>query len=105
MSGEDGHVIAPRNSFVSWCRPGIPFFESDFDFAVKGLESGQTAEEQRELNRQGFEFAVLVDFVPNTDQIFDDLRQENVYRTAGDRLSEYYGQILVAAKVAKAGLT
>lgn len=104
VAGGDGAVPAPPGSYVSWCRPGLPFFPADFDFAHKGMV-GATAEETRELNRQAYEFAALVDFIPNADQLFDDQKQENVYRTSGDRLSYYYGEILKGTKIAKTAIT
>jgi hypothetical protein len=69
-SGEKGAPSA--NSFVSWCMPGIPFEPEDFNFAIKGIGSGNDAEEARKIVQQAFTFSQLVDFIPNVSGVYND---------------------------------
>lgn len=95
--GDDEDTLG--SNFISWCQPGIPFGESDFDFAVGGLGSGATAEKNKLLLQQAFNFSQAVDFIPSSDGLYKDDQQQAIFSTSGARLSHMYGEILRASKV------
>ena len=105
LIGGDDTVKAPADSFVSWFSPGVPFEASDFDFAAKGLGSGATAEEERRLLDQAYGFSTLVDFAPDASGLFSDAQQQTLYRSAQERMSHLYGEILRLSRVADEELT
>ncbi|MEM7282642.1 MAG: hypothetical protein AAF438_13545 [Pseudomonadota bacterium] len=105
VNGGDDAVKPPKDTFVTWCQPGLPFQAEDFDFCVKGLSGGKDAEEDRKLLQQAFNFSQLIDFVPNTDGIYKNEDQATVFRTSQARLSSMYGEILKLSKVVKSELS
>jgi hypothetical protein len=106
LAGGDASVPPPKNAFISWCMPGLPFQETDFAFAAQGLGTGKDAEEEKKLVKQAFNFAQLIDFIPDPTAAYSSDRQEGVWRNdAGARLSEIYGQILRFSKVVNDDLT
>lgn len=105
VTGGDNHVPASKDNFISWCMPGLPFEPVDFTFCVKGLGGGATAEEEKLLLQQAFNFANLIDFIPDVSGIYDDKKQEAVFRTSEVRLSHIYGEILKFAKVVSGELS
>lgn len=104
-TGGDDTVPSSPNTFFSWCMPGIPFDPSDFQFCVKGFGGGATAEEDKSLLQQAFNFAQLIDFIPDPTGVYNHNKQETVYRTSEARLSHLYGEILKFSKVVHAELT
>ncbi|MCF6191382.1 MAG: hypothetical protein L3J51_12980 [Cocleimonas sp.] len=105
VNGGDDTVKAQPNSFVSWCQPGIPFEESDFDFAVKGLGGGADAEEDKLLLQQAFNFSQVVDFIPDASGLYKDDQQQAIFRTSEARLSHMYHEILNLSRVVDTPLT
>ena len=105
VTGGDDTVPKATDNFISWCTPGIPFSPDDFQFSAQGLGSGATAEDEKKLLNQAYNFAQLIDFIPDPTGIYNHNRQETVYRTSEARLSHMYGEILKAAKVVHAELT
>lgn len=105
VTGGDDSVPPSTDNFVSWCTPGIPFSPDDFQFCVKGIGGGATAEEDKLLLQQAYNFAQLIDFIPDPTGFYNHNHQETVYRTSEARLSQMYGEILKAAKVVHADLT
>jgi len=105
VTGGDATMTARARSFVSWCSPGIPFAPQDFDFAVTGIGTGETAEEERRFLAQAYQFATLVDFIPDISGLVTLDKQLAVHRTAQQRLSFMYGEILRLSKVVANDLT
>jgi hypothetical protein len=105
VTGGDANVPPSKNTFLSWCQPGIPFQAKDFNFAAKGLGGGKDAEADRLLLQQAFDFAQIVDFVPDRTGIYNNDMQQTVYRTSEARLSHLYGEILRFSKVVSKDLT
>ncbi|MCF3129509.1 hypothetical protein [Streptomyces olivochromogenes] len=106
LTGGDGSVPPSTSSFITWCMPGLPYQEADFAFAAQGIGTGATAAEDKLLLQQAFNFASLIDFIPDVTSAYSTGRQEGVWRNAsGARLSEIYGQILKFSKVIDDQLT
>lgn len=105
VTGGDGQVPPSRDNFISWCTPGIPFMPEDFTFGIKGLGGGQTAEEEKLLVQQAFNFAQSVDFVPDATGIYMQDPQQAIFRTAETRMSHIYGEILRLSKVVANDIT
>lgn len=100
LTGGDATVPPSKDSFITWCMPGLPFQPSDFTFAEKGIGTGATAQEDKLLLQQAYNFAALIDFIPDVKAAYSSDRQDGVWRNAsGARLSEIYGQILKFSKV------
>ncbi len=99
VTGGDEHVPASKDKFVSWCQPGLPFTPEDFTFCAKGLGGGATAEEDKLLVQQAFNFAQLIDFIPDRAGIYNNDMQQTIWRTSEARLSHLYGEILRFSKV------
>ena len=106
LAGGDATVPPSKNAFITWCMPGLPFQPSDFTFAAQGLATGATAQEDKILLQQAFNFASLIDFIPDVTAAYSSDRQDGVWRNdSGARLSEIYGQILRFSKVVSHELT
>jgi hypothetical protein len=122
VTGGDENASADVNNFVSWCMPGIPFIEEDFNFLEKGFSvtpsstapaappadttSGQAqpaplsaADETRKLIRNAAMFAMFSDFVPDPAAIYDTDQTQTLDRDSQERLSNIYKNILQFAKV------
>jgi hypothetical protein len=105
LIGGDDSVKSSPNSFITWMSPGMPFEASDFDFAVQGLGSGATAEDERRLLNQAYLFSTLVDFAPDATGMLSGEQQQALYRTSQARMSHLYGEILRLSRVADKELT
>lgn len=106
ICGGDGSLPPSKDSFVTWCMPGLPYTEGDFDFAASGLGTAKDAEGEKAMLQHAFNFAMQVDFIPDPKACYDNDKQQGVYRNdAGLRLSELYGQILRFSKVVNYELT
>ncbi|MFB7508899.1 hypothetical protein [Streptomyces broussonetiae] len=106
LAGGDANVPPAKDAFITWCTPGLPYQPADFTFAAQGIGTGATAEEDKVLLQQAFNFASLIDFIPDATAAYSTDRQEGVWRNAsGARLSEIYGQILKFSKVVNDELT
>ena len=81
ITGDDESITIPRNKFVSWYLPGVPFAPEDFQFASRGL-AGETAEAVANSYHQAFVVASLFDFVPDVSSGFVD----NQLQLIGPRL-------------------
>src|SRR5262245_31786393 len=92
--GGDAHVPGVRDTFVNWCTPGIPYEPTDFEFAANGLGSGATAEDEKRLVNQAYNFSTLVDFIPDASGLLTFDNQVVVAQNAQARLSHMYGEIL-----------
>ncbi|MER5555843.1 hypothetical protein ABT001_29950 [Streptomyces sp. NPDC002793] len=106
LCGGDGSLPPSKSSFITWCMPGLPYQEGDFDFAANGLGTAPTAEAEKTMLQHAFNWAMQVDFLPDPKAAYTNDKQQGVYRNeAGLRLSELYGQILKFSKVANHELT
>lgn len=106
LAGGDASVPPAKGAFITWCMPGLPYQPADFAFAAQGIGTGANANEDKLLLQQAFNFASLVDFIPDVTAAYSSDRQDGVWRNAsGARLSEIYGQILKFSKVIGNDLT
>jgi hypothetical protein len=106
LCGGDGSLPPGKDSFITWCMPGLPYTEQDFDFAANGLGTAKDAEGEKAMLQHAFNLAMQVDFVPDPAACYDNDKQQGVYRNdAGLRLSELYGKILRFSKVVNDELT
>lgn len=106
LVGGDARVPADPAAKISWCQPGIPFSPADFEFGSNAMfRDGVTAENARRLSRQAFDFATIVDFVPDVSGVYSGDAQQTIWRATGNRLSTIYGEILHASKVVQDDLT
>src|SRR6476659_9663408 len=106
LAGGDETVPPSKDAFITWCQPGLPFQASDFGFAARGIGTGANAEEDKLLLQQAYNFASLIDFIPDVKAAYTGDRQDGVWRNdSGARLSEIYGQILKFSKVVDNELT
>ncbi len=105
VNGGDDQMKPDPNNFVTWCTPGLAFEKEDFAFAAKGLGSGATAEEEKQLLQQAYSFANVVDFIPDPTAAYTADQQDRVWRSSQARMSHMYGEILRLSKVAEKELT
>lgn len=99
VTGNDPAIKLPRNKFITWLMPGIPFAAKDFAFCAKGL-TGETAEETLNLYHQAFVLSKLFDFVPEvSNQFLDEDMQQSIFTTTQDTLSSIYNDVLKYSKV------
>jgi hypothetical protein len=100
--GGDDKVPPPKNTFLTWCQPGMAFTANDFDFCGTGVYSAATAEDMRNRLQHAFNLSVLFDFIPDTGAPYSNSRQEGMFKPdAEKRLSEMYREILRFSKVVK----
>lgn len=105
LTGGDARVPAPSDSKIAWAQPGIPFMPQDFEFAAEGLGSIADADHLRKMQKQAFNFACAVDFVPDVSGVYGGDQQQTIYRSSEARMSHMYGEILRASKVVQNDLT
>lgn len=100
VMGGDANVPPPKNTFFTWCMPGMAFSEADVDYCAKGIYSAPTGEEMNSRLMHAFNIAMLMDFIPDAGSPYSNDRQEGMYKPdAEKRLSEIYRQILRFSKV------
>jgi hypothetical protein len=105
ITGQDQTVKTPRNKFVSWITPGIPFRPADFLFCSKGFIA-ETAEATNDRYTQAFTLSKLCDFVPDVNnQIIDDALQQTILASTQDTISSVYRDILKHSRVVDRELT
>jgi hypothetical protein len=99
ITGNDGNIKIPRNKFVTWFRPGIPFVADDFLFCSKGL-IGSSAEQTQQLQHQAYVISKLFDFVPDiSNQFVENKMQQSVFTSTQDSISSVYRDILKYSRV------
>lgn len=99
ITGNDGNVKMPRDKFVSWMLPGIPFTPADFRFCSKGL-IGDSAEDTRARQHEAWVLSKLLDFVPDVNsQFVDASMQQTLFSTTQDTISAVYRDVLRYSKV------
>ncbi|WP_437631123.1 hypothetical protein [Sorangium sp. So ce854] len=105
VTGNDGNINIPRNKFVTWMKPGIPFLPTDFLFCAKGL-IGNSAEQTAELQHQAWTLSKLFDYIPDVkNQFMDESLQQHIFTSAQDTISSVYGDVLKHSKVVNLELT
>jgi len=131
VNGDGATTPKSEDNFFSWCTPGIPFDESNFDFLAQGLtgvikpESLVTKDaEGRETTRtltddernellaqntiqlymQAESFSRFVDIIPDASGINDSLTRMNIKSDEGT-LSDVYDFVLRFSQVANTELT
>jgi hypothetical protein len=99
VTGDDPAIKVPRNKFVTWLLPGVPFDLADFMFCAKGFIA-PTAEETNDRYHEAFILSKLCDFVPdvNTDFV-DGAMQQTMFSTVQDAISSIYNDVLRYSKV------
>lgn len=98
--GGDQTAPASPNTFLTWCQPGIPFGPDQFDFATGGFGSGADAQADKGILNHAFNFAQLVDFVPDIRAAYSGDRQAARFNPdAEERLTTIYSEILRFSKV------
>jgi len=106
VMGGDDTVPPPKNTFFTWCMPGLPITEADVDFCANGIFSAATGEEMRARLAHAFNLSMLLDFIPDVSLPYSNERQEGMFKPdAEKRLSEIYRQILRFSKVVNYELT
>lgn len=106
VMGGDGRVPPPKDTFFTWCMPGMAFTPDDVDFCAKGIYSAPTGEEMNKRLMHAFNLSMLMDFIPDVDAPYSNDRQEGMYKPdAEKRLSEIYRQILRFSKAVNYELT
>jgi hypothetical protein len=99
ITGDDDAITIPRNKFVSWYLPGVPFAPDDFRFGARGL-TGDDAEGVRNAYHQAFVVASLFDFVPDVSTGFvDNQLQQSIFAGTQDRISSVYNDVLKYSRV------
>ena len=105
ITGNDGSIKLPRNKFVTWMRPGLPFVPNDFLYCSKGV-IGSSAEQTQQLYHQAFVLSKLFDFIPDVNnQFVDDKMQQNIFTSTQDSISSVYRDVLKYSKVVNLPLT
>jgi hypothetical protein len=99
VTGDDESIKIPRNKFVSWFLPGVPFAPEDFKFCVRGFV-GDTAEDVHEAYHQAFVLSTLFDYVPDVTAGFvTDQMQQTIFAGSQDRISSVYNDVLKYSRV------
>lgn len=99
LTGDDNNITTPRNKYVSWFLPGVPFDPRDFRYCVQGF-TGDTAEEIQELYHQAFVISKLFDYIPDvSDEFVTDAMQQTLYAGTQDTISSVYNDILNYSRV------
>src|SRR4051812_23969246 len=99
ITGDDHNIKIPRNKFVTWMRPGIPFDPTDFVFCSKGLV-GNSAEEVKSLQHQAWTLSKLCDYVPDVNnQFVDEGMLQTIFTSTQDTISSVYRDVLKYSKV------
>lgn len=99
ITGNDPAIKLPRNKFVTWMLPFIPFSTKDFKFCASGL-TGNTAEETLDLYHQAFVLSKLFDFVPEAgNDILSGDMQQSLFTTTQDTISSIYSDVLKYSRV------
>ena len=93
--------IMPRNKFVTWLMPGIPFGPNDFRCCSKGLGGGLNATEDKLILQQAFYLSKLFDFIPDINNPLTDTGklEQTIFTSSQDSISSVYSDILTFSEV------
>jgi hypothetical protein len=99
ITGDDDAIKIPRNKYVSWFRPGVPFAPADFRYCATGF-TGNTVEEVKNAYHQAFVLSSLFDQIPDTSNGFVGPElQQSIFAGTGDRISAVYNDVLKYSRV------
>ena len=99
VTGNDPAIKIPRNKYVSWYLPGIPFAPADFRYCANGF-TGNSAEEVQNAFHQAFVVSSLFDQIPDMSTGFvTPEMQQTVFAGTGDRISSVYNDVLKYSRV------
>jgi hypothetical protein len=99
VTGGDDAIKIPRNKYVSWFLPGVPFTPEDFRYCATGF-TGNTAEEIKNAYHQAFVVSSLFDYIPDTSSGFvNPEMQQTIFAGTGDRISSVYKDVLRYSRV------
>lgn len=99
ITGDSPDIKMPRNKFVTWMLPGLPFVPQDFMYCSKGLIA-DSAEETRERYHQAWALSKLFDFIPDVNnQFLTDGMQQTIFSSTQDTISSVYSDVLKYSKV------
>ncbi len=99
VTGNDDDIKIPRDKFVSWFLPGVPFDPADFRYCAKGF-TGTTAEEISQAYHQAFVLSRLFDYVPDvSSQFVDNGLQQTLFAGTQDTISSVYRDVLNYSRV------
>ncbi len=99
VTGNDDAIKIPRNKYVSWFLPGVPFTAADFTYCSTGF-TGNTAEEVKNAYHQAFVLSSLFDYIPDTSTGFvEPEMQQTIFAGTGDRISTVYNDVLKYSRV------
>lgn len=99
ITGDNPEIKMPRNKFVTWMLPGLPFIPEDFMYCAKGL-IGDSAEATRERYHQAWTLSKLFDYVPDvSNQFLDAEMQQTIFSSTQDTISSVYSDVLKYSKV------
>jgi hypothetical protein len=108
ITGNDGNIKMPRNKFVTWLLPGLPFEPSDFLYCAKGL-IGDSAEQTLLLQHQAFTLSKLFDFMPDVGvqpvEFVDSAMLQTIFTSTQDTISSVFRDILNYSRVVKLPLS
>jgi hypothetical protein len=126
VTGGDASVPPAEDAFISWAQPGIPFNLDSFQFAVQGLSANvpapapvaagakpgakpppgpDPAAQLRLMLQQAYNFAAIVDYIPDVTATYNHDKQQTILRSSEARMSHMYGEILKFSKVVNYPLT
>lgn len=99
VTGDNPEIKMPRNKFVTWFLPGVPFKPADLLYCAKGL-AAEDAEKTNERYHQAFVLSKLLDFVPDvSNEFFDASMQQTIFTSTQDSISSVYGDVLKYSRV------
>lgn len=99
ITGDNEDIKMPRNKFVTWMLPGLPFMPEDFTFCSKGMIA-DTAEETRDRYHKAWNLSKLFDFVPDiSNQFLDADMQQTIFTSTQDTISALYSDVIKYSKV------
>lgn len=100
ITGDNPDIKMPRNKFVSWMLPGLPFIPEDFMFCAKGLIA-ESAEETRARYHQAWSLSKLFNYIPDvSNQFLTEGMQQTIFASTQDAISSVYSDVLKYSKVA-----
>lgn len=99
LTGGDSVAPPPKDSFIAWCAPGIPFQKEDLQFAVKGI-SGTDASETRLLIQNASDYSRVANLIPDTSSVLDSNKQKVFFEQNGKLVWDVYKNVLNHSEIA-----
>ncbi len=99
LTGDDEAIKVPRNKFISWFLPGVPFAPADFRYCAKGFNA-TTAEAVGENYHQAFVLSKLFDYIPDvSNEFIEQGMQQTLFASSQDSISSVYKDVLNHSRV------